>query len=304
MSPRLTCAPRKGPDVLACAGLIGATAKRKAGNDDASTIRRRVLQLRQAVRVEGEPTGASNAVPVPHLLYRRENGIMRMNVHMRAPQAGCPLVMAVAILLAVLHPGLPHATEASACGEKVTIERGQTLSSIARNCSTSVSQLLAANPQIGDPDTIAVGTEIKIPRRDVANVPGPATGGEAVVPEERIRLQAQSDDRRPGAQITLSASDLPANAMVWIKGGWSRTGQLILRRGRTDAEGNLRILMRLPRLSGRGERPGQYQFSVDVPQIGQTIWSEPLEVRPPAKEAPGTDQRKARPDAPKRLAGP
>jgi LysM repeat protein len=51
---------------------------------------------------------------------------------------------------------------------------GDTLSGIATKFGVTVAALLAANPQIKDPNQIAVGDEITIPPKTVPVTPTPA----------------------------------------------------------------------------------------------------------------------------------
>jgi len=63
-------------------------------------------------------------------------------------------------------------------GHKHTVQRGETLSSIAQHHGTTVSALLAANPQIRDPNRIFVGQIIHLPGQSSPTVPPvPVTTG-------------------------------------------------------------------------------------------------------------------------------
>lgn len=53
-----------------------------------------------------------------------------------------------------------------ACGESVTVERGDTLHRIAERCGTSVPELISANPELSNPDQIEVGQTLAIPADD------------------------------------------------------------------------------------------------------------------------------------------
>ena len=50
--------------------------------------------------------------------------------------------------------------------EQYVVQRGDTLTSIARRYGISVAQLLAANPQVQDPNTIRFGYALTVPPRD------------------------------------------------------------------------------------------------------------------------------------------
>jgi hypothetical protein len=45
----------------------------------------------------------------------------------------------------------------STCGATVTVTRGDSLAQIARRCGTTIQALLAANPQITEPNRLFVG---------------------------------------------------------------------------------------------------------------------------------------------------
>lgn len=77
------------------------------------------------------------------------------------------------------YSGLSLATTfaGSHCGETVRVAPGDTLARIAARCGISVSGLLAANPEIRNPNIIHLGQIIRIPGRAVgrtAPAPGPS----------------------------------------------------------------------------------------------------------------------------------
>jgi LysM repeat protein len=67
-----------------------------------------------------------------------------------------------AVLLATMGFA-PAGMAQSACGTEYTVQRGDTLSSIARECDTTLNALLRANPQITNPSRIYPGEEIYLP---------------------------------------------------------------------------------------------------------------------------------------------
>jgi LysM repeat protein len=84
--------------------------------------------------------------------------------------------IAVVAGLAALAGGMfaAPAEAQSPCGSSVSVAPGDTLSRIAVRCGTSVSALLDANPQIGDPSTIRVGQTIRMPGAGFAEPRRPA----------------------------------------------------------------------------------------------------------------------------------
>jgi LysM repeat protein len=81
------------------------------------------------------------------------------------------LVLVVAVLVAAL--GITGSAAAYSCGTSYTIKKGDTLSSIARACGTSVAALKLANPKIGT--VIYAGQTLALPGAYWDNNDGYAT---------------------------------------------------------------------------------------------------------------------------------
>jgi LysM repeat protein len=74
-------------------------------------------------------------------------------------------IASVALLALVIMLGTAQAAAAQGpCGETYTVLPGDTLTSIARRCETTVQAILQANPQIVNPNRIFVGQRIVIPQ--------------------------------------------------------------------------------------------------------------------------------------------
>jgi LysM repeat protein len=75
---------------------------------------------------------------------------------------------AAALCISALLAAAPvaGAEEEQACGDSVTVERGDTLHRIAERCGTSVPELISANPELSNPDLIEVGQTLTIPADD------------------------------------------------------------------------------------------------------------------------------------------
>jgi LysM repeat protein len=72
----------------------------------------------------------------------------------------------LAIISAVLIATMgfaPTGVAQAACDPLYTVQRGDTLSSIARECGTTLSALLRANPQISNPSRIFPGEQVYLP---------------------------------------------------------------------------------------------------------------------------------------------
>ncbi len=81
---------------------------------------------------------------------------------------------AAAVLAVALSAGAAQAQ--NACGNAVTVARGDTLSGIARRCDVTVDALLEANPDIDNPRTIDVGQSIVVPGPDWDQASGYVVG--------------------------------------------------------------------------------------------------------------------------------
>jgi len=88
-------------------------------------------------------------------------------------------------------------------GERYTVRAGDTLSSIAANHGVSLPELLAANPQISNPNNINVG--------QVVNLPTNATGGDQITdngPVGPIDRTDTTTDSVPASQLAISDAGL------------------------------------------------------------------------------------------------
>jgi LysM repeat protein len=83
------------------------------------------------------------------------------------------LFAAVLIAAQVLTPASAQASaQASTCGDTYTVVRGDYLSKIAKNCGVSLSQLIAANPEIKNINIVYVGQVIRIKNDSTIPVTG------------------------------------------------------------------------------------------------------------------------------------
>lgn len=250
------------------------------------------------------------------------------------------LSLALVLLMAAMALLLPAQARAqSACGDTVTVSRGDTLTSIARRCGVSYLALRNANPQIVNPNLIYSGQIIYMPQSgqpeqpeqpsiSISPVSGPtrttvqviATGfpadselvfgigpeGQAIetnrvatgpqgqaesslnVPESSapgqtlavIAFVTQEDgvieasanfdvtsgDTPPavpvqisptngpaGSTVQVTASGLPANAVIDIGAGEAESEYDIIAQAQSDAQGNLSRSVRIPELANAGE---------------------------------------------------
>ena len=119
----------------------------------------------------------------------------------------------------VIHPGqqihLPSGSS-SAPASTYTVQRGDSLSAIAQQSGVSLSSLIAANPQISNPNLIYPGQEVKIPggTQGSGGVSGPAPA-EPTTPvsgSNPARIAEQFLDRN--ASELKRSGDLPMNPNV------------------------------------------------------------------------------------------
>lgn len=251
-------------------------------------------------------------------------------------------LLAVTMLIAALAILMPTTAQAqSACGDTVTVVRGDTLRGIARRCGVTYSALLAANPQITNPNLIYVGQQITIPQEgqpqpqppdqpaiSISPVSGPtgtvvqvaATGfpadseivfgigpqGQTIEtnrvvtgpqgmaetsltapdsveagqtleiiafvtqedgvveatadftvtdgePQPAVPVEISPTSGPPGTSVQVTATGLPANAIVEIGAGQINTEYDIIAQAQTDAQGNLNRSVRIPDLANPGE---------------------------------------------------
>ncbi|GEM_PF-450614 len=93
------------------------------------------------------------------------------------------IIFAVAIILALLLSGFtPAQAQSNDCGDTYTVQRGDYLVTIARECGVSYTDLIRANPQIQNPNLIFAGQVINIPdQQDDNGVSIPVTGGSTYI---------------------------------------------------------------------------------------------------------------------------
>jgi spore coat assembly protein SafA len=119
----------------------------------------------------------------------------------------------------LIHPGqqihLPGSAQ-SAPASSYTVQRGDSLSAIAQQNGVSLSSLIAANPQISNPNLIYPGQEVRIPggTQGGGGVDGPAptTPSAPVTGSNPARIAEQFLDRN--ASELKRSGDLPMNPNV------------------------------------------------------------------------------------------
>lgn len=200
---------------------------------------------------------------------------MRTDVVLRAMRPlfllGGRLSLALGVML------MSSAAQARApdkCDSAVLVSRGDTLSSLARRCGTTVSALMVANPHIRDPDILQVGTALS-PAEDTKDKGVAAPGVDAIAHS----IAVEPSTLTPGARVMIRASSLLPGARVWIKGGSSRSPKhhLVLQGARVNTYGNLSVTLRVPKWLKVGD--SGFTLSVEVPYTGLTLSSDILQVK-------------------------
>lgn len=98
----------------------------------------------------------------------------------------------------------------SPCSGVYTIQSGDTLSHIARDCGIPLADLIAANPAIPDPNVISPGQQINIPAavaEAVQEVPAPPAVTEAPQEAPAADPPASAEDQGPTLMEVVAAQE-------------------------------------------------------------------------------------------------
>jgi spore coat assembly protein SafA len=148
---------------------------------------------------------------------------------------------------------------AAPSGSTHSVERGETLSQIARDNGVSLKDLLAANPQIANPNRIYVGDRVNVPAANGDSAAAPPQGGGAnalsqsgldlIKGFEGLRLSAYQDSAgvwtigyghtgnvKPGDRITQAQADeLLQKDTAWAQQAVRDQVKVPLTQGQFDA---------------------------------------------------------------------
>ncbi|MBE2271801.1 MAG: LysM peptidoglycan-binding domain-containing protein [Anaerolinea sp.] len=128
----------------------------------------------------------------------------------------------------------------STCGATVTVASGDNLARIAQRCGTTVQALLAANPQITDPNRLFVG--------QVLTIPGQTGGAGSFV----VAIYPLSG--LPGSSITVIVNGLPPNAPIQVGLGPVQSEFVTLQQLTSDPFGGLQTVVTVPNSAGAGQQ--------------------------------------------------
>lgn len=152
----------------------------------------------------------------------------------------------------------------SVCGASVTVAAGDTLSRIAARCGTTISALLQANPQIGDPSTIRVGQTVRMPGSAFVDPRGQA--GPPFLPPSQPRFSGPPPFQPPAAEGTYIVR--PGDTLAAIA---DRLGIPLAQ-----------LISANPNLDPRFLRPG---LVLRVPAGARPVERIPRDFAPPRSEA-------------------
>ena len=143
------------------------------------------------------------------------------------------------------------------------VQRGDWLSTIARRFGVTLSALLAANPEISNPDRIEVGQQIRIPAEatlSVASDLAQAAGATALLPETAAQetpfVAITPTAGLPGTPVEVIATGFAPNEAISIRIGREAMDDLVVvdANARADSAGNYRAIIAIPASAQVSER--------------------------------------------------
>lgn len=198
-----------------------------------------------------------------------------------------PLSLLVPLLAWALVPDAASSqTQASRCGDTVTVQRGDTLSSIAERCDITERNLMRLNPRIEGSRDLRVGMQLDTHGNSgeglgrLGSLAGQAAGTlsdfarnlgssaqDIFASNPDLRQRMENFERQiqasgtgsvegsvsvtpkeitSGETLTVTAQGLPADTPVVIGAGKRQAAYEIIERTRTGSDGTLRMNMRVP----------------------------------------------------------
>lgn len=134
------------------------------------------------------------------------------------------------------------------CGDSYTVQRGDTLSSIARACSLSIEGIMAINPSITNANLIVVGQKLSL-----YLPPAPtAVAAQSVVADQQALMAAAAASTPvhrgliPGGSVDVQISGMRAGRQVIVT--FSKQGEpgVQVGEGITDDQGSLNLDITIP----------------------------------------------------------
>lgn len=139
------------------------------------------------------------------------------------------LLILIGLLLSIVGLGIP--ATAQSCGAQVTVQSGDTLWDIARDCDVTVPAILEANFNIFEPSQLDVGQVVTIPSNNVARAP---------------QVNVYPVSIRAGDSIQIIANGFPLTTDVQVSIGQDRSEPSVTQILETDRQGALVVNMTIP----------------------------------------------------------
>jgi len=131
-------------------------------------------------------------------------------------------------------------------GGTYVVQRGDTLALIAWRYSTTVSALLAVNPNITNPSLIYVG--------QVINLPSGTTGGGGTTTGTTARVTLSTVSVAAGGTVTVTVTGFPANAEIDYRIGKKDASYSAVVDGTTNSSGKASATITIPSSAVSGEK--------------------------------------------------
>jgi LysM repeat protein len=151
---------------------------------------------------------------------------------------------------------------AAICAPQYTIQAGESLGRVARQCAITLESLLAVNPQITNPNRVNAGQLLTIP------IMAGRGGGDDLA--QAVTLAGRY---APGAVIDIHATGLPPGVAVRVGIGLSSSGYRIIQQAVSGLDGSLTLAIRIPQSAQSGERAFILVTASGVPAV-QVISTE------------------------------
>lgn len=145
---------------------------------------------------------------------------------------------------------------ASFCPAEYTVQPGESLGAIAKRCAVGLDSLLAANPQITNPNRVNAGQSLTIPA-----LVGRGGGDDLAQPV--ILLGSYT----PGAVIDLQASGLPPGMPLRVGIGLTSSGYRVIQQAFSGLDGSLSLAITIPASAKRGEQGFILVTTAGIPSV-------------------------------------
>lgn len=156
---------------------------------------------------------------------------------------GAAIAVITLFLSLALSPSLALAQ--GPCNRTETVVVGDTLREIANRCTTTVNDLLAANPEIRNPNLIYPGQLLTIPNQNDDQV-------DSSPDDSAVTVSPSTGEA--GISVQLQAGGFPPNTPLEIGFGRVESEYDLIAQATADANGNLNRSVRVPNFADAGDR--------------------------------------------------